>query len=142
MRSRIKTLITAGLIAMAVMLCQCAAFADYGFDTKEKADYGFVKASEHYDYTTIKRAGSPIGGGAYYYGGFYYYGGLCYDSALYYPCFLNGAIVPVFLPRNAAPCVVNPNPVPFGNNVINNSGFDNNVINNNSFENNVITNGE
>jgi len=142
MNNRIKTLITAGLILMALILCQCAAYADYGFDTKEKADYGFVKASEHYDYTTIKKIGSPLGCGVYYYNGFYYYGSLCYDSVYYYPQYLNGAIVPVFLPRNAAPVVVNHNPAPFSNNAVNNSGFENNVINSNGFENNVITNGE
>jgi len=151
MKAALKTLTITTLLLIAFLLCNCRAYADYGFDSREKSDYGFVKASDHFDYTTIKKVGSPIGGGTYYYGGGYYFNGLYYDSNLYYPCYQNGAVIPVFLPRNIN-IIVNQNHDHFGqnavndndfeNNAINDSNFENNVINNNSFENNVITNGE
>lgn len=142
MKNTVKTLMITALLLAAFFLCNCRAYADYGFDSREKSDYGFVKASDHFDYTTIKKAGSPIGGGAYYYGGGYYFNGLYYDSNLYYPSYLNGAVIPVFLPRSNSYIVVNQNPAPFNHNTVNDNSFENNVINNNSFENNVITNGE
>ncbi len=146
-----KTLMITSLILATMFLGSCRVYADYGFDSSTKSDYGLVPASNHSDYTTITAVASPGGAAPYYYNGYYYYNGLNYDSALYYPLYLNGAATPVFLPRNNNTGVVNPNPAPFsnnvinrnsfGNDVINNNGFDNNVINGNSFNNNVINNG-
>ncbi|MHC9540313.1 MAG: hypothetical protein AB9903_12415 [Vulcanimicrobiota bacterium] len=137
MKNTVKTLMITALLLAAFFLCNCRAYADYGFDSREKPDYGFVKASDHVDYTTINKVGSPIGSGAYYYGGSYYGGsyyfnGLYYDSSLYYPSYLNGAVIPVFLPRSNSYIIVNQDP----------AHFNNNTVNDNSFENNVITNGE
>ncbi|MGV8123530.1 MAG: hypothetical protein AB2L14_27575 [Candidatus Xenobiia bacterium LiM19] len=152
MKNTVKTLMITALLLAAFLLCTCRAYADYGFDSREKSDYGFVKASDHFDYTTIKKVGTPIGGGAYYYGGGYYLNSLYYDSSLYYPCYLNGAVIPVFLPRSNSYIMGNQDPAHFSNNAVNDhsfdnntvngSNFENNVINNNGFENNVITNGE